>query len=202
MEKITKTSVKKIDRRCRRTKSAIKNALLKILKVKNLNQITVSELVEIADVNRKSFYNHYSDIKSVLSELEDDFVGRVFNLMNEENLMLDIKEPGTFIRKLTTEIENNSEFYQLLIEAKAYANLGQKMKNCLKQHLKKIALEELVNFNVFDVYVDFMMSGIISVYENWFHSRRGMPIAEVSNLICEIVVAIDVSFRKKAFKNS
>jgi AcrR family transcriptional regulator len=200
VEKQTKIIAKKVDRRCRRTKNAIKNALLKILKRKNLNKITVSELVELADVNRKSFYNHYSDMKSVLSELEDDFVERVFSLMNRENLMLDINEPGVFIKKLTLEIENNSEFYQLLVEAKAYSNLGQKMKKCLRQHLKKVALKELVNLNAFDVYADFMMSGIISVYENWFHSKRELSIEEISDLICEIVVAIDVSLREKIFR--
>ena len=57
MKKYTKT-----DRRVSKTRNAITNTLLKLMEEKPLSEITVSELTELADVNRKTFYNHYENM--------------------------------------------------------------------------------------------------------------------------------------------
>ncbi|MCD8146392.1 MAG: TetR/AcrR family transcriptional regulator [Clostridiales bacterium] len=61
---------KPLDRRQRKTRQAIQNALLSLMKEKPLSKITVSELAATADVNRKTFYNHYSNIQEVRDELD------------------------------------------------------------------------------------------------------------------------------------
>ena len=52
---------KKKDRRVKYTKKALKNSLIDSLKEKTIEKITVKELCEKADVNRGTFYSHYSD---------------------------------------------------------------------------------------------------------------------------------------------
>ena len=44
---------KKIDRRVVKTKKAIHNAFAKLLTEKELNDITISDIAELADINRK-----------------------------------------------------------------------------------------------------------------------------------------------------
>ncbi len=61
---------KPLDRRQKKTRQAIQNALLTLMREKPMNKITVSELAATADVNRKTFYNHYSNIQEVRDELE------------------------------------------------------------------------------------------------------------------------------------
>jgi len=53
---------KKIDRRVVKTKKAIHNAFAKLLTEKELNDITISDIAELADINRKTFYNYYAGI--------------------------------------------------------------------------------------------------------------------------------------------
>ena len=48
----------KQDRRVVKTKRAIRNALVQLLSEKELDQITVKELADRADINRKTFYNY------------------------------------------------------------------------------------------------------------------------------------------------
>ena len=54
-----------MDKRVLRSKTAIGDALLEILKYKNFPDITVSELAKKASVDRKTFYAHYSSISDV-----------------------------------------------------------------------------------------------------------------------------------------
>ena len=52
----------KVDRRVVRTKRAIRNAFAALLSVKDVDDITVRELADAADISRKTFYNYYSGI--------------------------------------------------------------------------------------------------------------------------------------------
>ena len=63
---------KKTDRRVRKTKNQLRTGLARLMKKKNIGQITVKELVDDVDINRSTFYLHYSDIPSLLKEIEDD----------------------------------------------------------------------------------------------------------------------------------
>ena len=56
------------DRRVIKTKKAIRNAVIKILfdKGVQIEEIDISEVCRIADINRKTFYNHYKNVPDVL----------------------------------------------------------------------------------------------------------------------------------------
>ena len=52
----------KLDRRVRRTREQLKRALTQLLLEKPVREITVRELTDRADVNRGTFYAHYTDL--------------------------------------------------------------------------------------------------------------------------------------------
>lgn len=63
---------KKMDRRSRRTRSALTAALMSLLAEKQLKDITVTELAERADVNRATFYAHYQDIYDMADQVKQE----------------------------------------------------------------------------------------------------------------------------------
>jgi len=48
------------NQRVQLTKRLLKEALMKLLEEKPLEQINVSELCRVADINRATFYKHYA----------------------------------------------------------------------------------------------------------------------------------------------
>ena len=50
------------DRRIRKTRAVLKSSLLSLMKEKSVKHITVKELCDKADINRGTFYLHYTDI--------------------------------------------------------------------------------------------------------------------------------------------
>ena len=60
---------KKVDRRVRKTKEQLKMGLARLMRKKCINQITVTELVDEVDINRSTFYLHYSYIMGLLNEI-------------------------------------------------------------------------------------------------------------------------------------
>ena len=58
----------KVDRRVRKTKAQLRRGLARLMQEKSINEITVKELVDEVDINRSTFYLHYTDILSDASE--------------------------------------------------------------------------------------------------------------------------------------
>ena len=54
-------SMRKTDARIRYTQRVLKESFLTLLKQKPVNKITVKEVCEMAELNRATFYAHYSD---------------------------------------------------------------------------------------------------------------------------------------------
>ena len=65
------------DRRVRKTRKLLKECLIRLLKEKRVQDITVRELTDMADLNRGTFYLHYKDVFDLLekteAELMDEF---------------------------------------------------------------------------------------------------------------------------------
>jgi len=65
-------STEKIDRRILKTKRAIRNALAGLLATKELSEITIREIADAADINRKTFYSYYRDVYQIVDEIENE----------------------------------------------------------------------------------------------------------------------------------
>ena len=60
----------KVDRRVRKTKAQLRAGLARLMQKKSIKEITVKELVEEVDINRSTFYLHYTDIYQMLESIE------------------------------------------------------------------------------------------------------------------------------------
>lgn len=59
-----------------RVKESITTALLKLLEVKSISEISVSEIIANAGVARASFYRNYATKESVITTLISDVLDR------------------------------------------------------------------------------------------------------------------------------
>lgn len=77
------------------TKDAIKNSFMKLLNEKQLNKITVKDIVEDCKINRNSFYYHYSDIPSLLEEI----------LIEQADMLVSLAEPASIYDCILSAID-------------------------------------------------------------------------------------------------
>lgn len=73
-----------MDRRTRRTRSALEATLLELIAERDLSQISVSDVTGGADVHRSTFYEHYTDVHdlaaSACTEMFDQLISAVREL--------------------------------------------------------------------------------------------------------------------------
>ena len=67
------------NRRVRLTKQMIQDSLIELLDDKPIEKISISELCQLADVNRTTFYNHYGSQYDVLKEIGENIANRILS---------------------------------------------------------------------------------------------------------------------------
>ncbi|WP_028776745.1 TetR/AcrR family transcriptional regulator [Shimazuella kribbensis] len=140
---------KTMDRRIIKSKTALKEALLLLMQKKDFNQITITEIVRHADLNRGTFYKHYPFKEELLDEIMDDVI---------KDLIASYREPyqnvSTFIlRDLTASaikifhhVEKYANFYVLVVKSNALSGFYKRIGNELKQ----LALQDLSTYKTED----------------------------------------------------
>lgn len=69
------------DERYHVSDEAIYDAFFLLLKEKDLDKITVSDVIKRAGVVRSTFYNHYENIPALITAIEDKTIQDIFSLM-------------------------------------------------------------------------------------------------------------------------
>ncbi|WP_231392051.1 TetR/AcrR family transcriptional regulator [Paenibacillus sp. HGH0039] len=127
------------DLRVIKTKKALHQALLALLKTQSLEAITVSALCREAAVNRGTFYLHYTDIGALfdehlhflLQDLEDSYNEPYRHVVHVNPSELD---PSTI--RIFHHVKKFQSFYEIVFEKKSplayYYSLLAKIKSLMR----------------------------------------------------------------------
>ncbi len=181
---------KATDRRVIKTKKAIRMAFAKLLSKKNINDITVSDVAELADINRKTFYNYYSGIYMVIDEIENDIVETFGTVLGEINFTEAIKNPYNVFEKLTSIINTDMDFYGHLFAVNSSNSISSKVVDVLKEKTKAAMISQTgIEESTAEIILNYMLNGMIAVYQSWFNSDRTQSIEEISELISTLSIS-------------
>ncbi|MDF3000622.1 MAG: hypothetical protein K0Q48_741 [Bacillota bacterium] len=179
-----------MDKRCRKTRKAIKLALIKMMSEKELSDITITEIAEDADINRKTFYSHYRDLYDVLDEIENDLVGKIFQILDHADLLKSIHNPYPLFHQITSEINEDIEFYSLLVQSKDYNNLMDKIKAILKERFLELCQNTVqMEKEILSFTIDFITSGLTSVYREWVRSDNRISLEQLTRSLSTLIVS-------------
>lgn len=108
----------KNNQRTRLSKILLKNALMDLLSEKgSVTKISVRELCERADLNRSTFYAHYSEPKELLEEVEAELLDATREHLQKIGAENDVGAHRYLLSFLIYIKENDKPFRTLLIDA-------------------------------------------------------------------------------------
>ena len=180
---------KKPDRRVLKTKRAIRNALAQLLVEKELDEITVKDVADTADINRKTFYNYYTGIHQVIDEIESGIVFTFDQAIREADARRDIKNPYVGFEKITAILNQDLDFYSHLFRMRGNLSLSYKITTLLKKKILESFLQEhSCDPQEGEIFVEYAVWGMMAVYESWFNSQRSTPLEEISQKLSVVCV--------------
>lgn len=178
---------KKIDRRVIKTKRAIRNAFVRLLAKKEIEKITVKEIADYADVDRKTVYNYYTGVYEILEELENELVS-LFESATKQFSYAEEGEEGVF-SVLTHFLKENLELCSLLMKIDERSRFIEKLVVYLRGRIKEaIESNKSIPLSKVNLATEYVTSGIFSVYRYWFNSDRKQSLEEVSRELSKLVI--------------
>ena len=184
------TQEKKIDRRQVRTRRRIREAFISLVTEKGPDKLTVKELAQRADIDRKTFYLHYESISSVVEEMQNEFLGQLELLITEFDLFQPSFDALGFFRRLNAFIDENASFYREVVMADRYSFFHEKLKESMKELLRQKYRQKIetsqVSLNKLSLYTEYATAGIIAVYVEWLKHPEEYSLEEVAEAASEI----------------
>ncbi|EUJ38377.1 TetR-like C-terminal domain-containing protein [Brochothrix campestris] len=179
------------DRRIRKSKQALQTALLTLLKTQRLHDISISKLVQVADLNRGTFYANYERKEQILDDIITEVITDLINsyrspLENEE--IFDFKRLTASSIKIFNHVEAHASFYQLILAEESFL-LFQKR---ITSELKRLSLVE-INQQLDDQTIDldllasYQAHAIFGLIVTWVESDFKYSAHYMSKQLLKIV---------------
>ena len=157
------------DRRVNRTKRQIKKALINLLSKKDLSRITVSEITELADIGRRTFYTHYQDIYDLYHSLINELAKDLLNIFSK--YYSQATKDNNFIplfRALSDYISTQQDILTMLASKQnselTISYLQDRFKHELVNYDNSNGLEQIIG-NIYGV------AGIFWIFIDWLQGK-------------------------------
>lgn len=187
----------KTDARVRYTKMVIEKSFYKLLKEKPVNKITVTELCNLAMINRATFYKYYLDILDLLDKIEEEIFDEIKSTFNKREVPL-----KDFLDRMLTYTYNEKEKFLALGSKNGDPNLMMKTFNVCYQSayplFKKSNL--YMKENELELFYNFLSYGSVGIVAKWFELGMNEKPEEISNFILNICTIASHATEKKNWR--
>lgn len=170
---------------------AICDAFLLVLKEKDLEKITVSDVIKKAGIVRSTFYNHYDNIPALVTAIEDKTIDDIFSLMetfhpkNDADIcksffvtICDYTMNNPFLANLLRSPRGNEFFEKALTMFHRY--VAEVTQNVVPSSHSKEELSYMVACTI---------GSTIGVLHKWTKDNFAIPAEAVADILTQAFIA-------------
>lgn len=170
--------MKETDTRIQYTKSALKGALLRILKTKPIAKVTIKELCEQAHLNRGTFYLHYCEPNDVLKEIEEDFISEHLGHFSP---YLQPRRDMDQLAQLFYTMFRKKELFLILMGRHGAPQFQDRIKELLREPVLSAWKVEFPDYNEADLafVYGFVYHGAMHAILTWLQNEDGITAAQI-----------------------
>ena len=148
------------DRRITKTRKAIQNAYLNLLKQKGTEKITISDIAREADIDRKTFYLHYDSTEDIIRD---------------------------YAEEKTKELAEHLEFCRMVAGNPSLGFFWNEVQNVAVDILSEIyARHSKLPESDLKIQVSFFVAGAMYVYQRWLRDEIPCSMEELGDKVSQI----------------
>lgn len=150
------------------TKDSIQEALVYLLSKKDIDDISVTEIVKKAGVSRTAYYRNYQSKEDILKDFSMNVFNLIFSQLDREDFA---KDPKNWYRFIFTQIKNNARIVKLVVKARLYT---------AEEFLPKSDLTELSINEQYQIFA--MESALVNLIQKWVEEDFVLSVEEMTEL--------------------
>lgn len=179
------------DRRVKKTKQALIDALCSIMLEKEIHKITIKELTDRADMHRATFYVHYQDIYDLYEKIQEE----TFTSIKEIIVSKSDHEYSGLYATLIHSIYKNKQLFTMLLGKQADICFIEKIIDILEEQYLEIWEYETgdePSGNKLHYLTHYHIQGCLAMIRKWIINEYNMP----TELLVEYMKLVDDNFDK------
>lgn len=175
----------KMDRRVQRTRKALRNALLELIKEKGYDSIAVEEITQRANLGRATFYLHYKDKEDLLVDEFNEIVNERARTISEipfSDWLPELENPGPTagdkpappLLMAFQHVANHADLYHILLNNEKSDRIFERIRKIVAQSITEFMHTKIENDPIpilFEVPVELLsayFSGALLSCVDWW----------------------------------
>ncbi|MBN1535983.1 MAG: hypothetical protein JW908_04575 [Anaerolineales bacterium] len=171
-----------MDLRIVKTKKNIKEAFIKLRANNTLEKIRVTELCQIALINKTTFYKHYQDIYALADEVEDETILSIMNSFEHMDSLFN--KPDSFVKGLYYAFKSHETWILTIFSGRINVLIDKVEKQLKMQYPAGNRFPEK------DIVLSFLFRGASQVLMESKYDETAL-LDTVANITKHIIVALD-----------
>ncbi|MEM9777531.1 MAG: TetR-like C-terminal domain-containing protein [Chloroflexota bacterium] len=174
-----------VNRKVKYTKAVIKQSLFELLETRPLQQVTVKKLCELADINRGTFYTHYSDIHDLIGQLEVELSEKSRQMLDFSDLQ-NLDWHDMFV-DVFTHIKTNDADYKLIRLNPDSARCLDPFLGMIYQHYEALLIERSdLSDKMREYAFTYLVKGCEGLFAQWTQNRFQESPEEMASLMSKL----------------
>lgn len=177
-----------------RSRKLIKEALADLLLEKPLDKITVTDVVTRAEINRGTFYAHYTDIPDVIQHLIRQTFSTIREALSEPPISI-TEIPHALLPRIQRILEEDLDFYRKILGSSASVLMTEQLVQITMEYL--LQQEEafgIKNHEQYMLLIRFCAGGLSNLYCDWFSGKFAFSLEELTRRaeeLLSVIITID-----------
>jgi len=172
-------------------KKCLRDSYFSLLKNKNTENISISEIVKLAGLSRMSFYRYYKTKDDIVRQyIEDTFQEFMEELKN--NPVKDLQVPATL---LFSYFRSNKTRIKILIEQGLFHLFFESFSHFLQESNLVINSKPNISEESLQYYYQYTSGGILNLIEGWMSGEMEESDEEMALVLRQIKEAQSNKFR-------
>ena len=179
-----------LDRRVRKTRQQLQHCLAVLLKEKKIQEITVREITEMADLNRGTFYLHYKDVFDLLEKVELELLDELDGTLQKYQASDLHQKLSLIFTDLFVCVQENAEMVQILLGENGDLNFVNQVKERVREKCLKdwFELFNSQDSQLFDAFNAFVVSGCLGLVTYWLQNGMKESPKELAQIAEQIMM--------------
>ncbi len=181
-----KRALNNTDRRVKRTKKVLRDALISLLEKKPINEISVTELTSLADVNRATFYFYYTDLLDMLQQIQNESYLAFKEIISESNPSITTIEDFTdYAERLLTYCKEQESLVKFIIknDTNIYKQIQSLMFNNIPDSKEIFDIDNPARYST-----NYVLNAMVGIMIDWMDEGMKIPPRELAEFCAHIYI--------------
>jgi len=190
----------KPDRRVQRTRQALRNALLELIKEKGYDSISVEDITQRANLGRATFYLHFKDKEDLLVEEFSEMANERARIISEipfSAWLPDLEitspksesKPAPPLLMVFQRVANHSDLYRILLKNEKSDRIFERIRKIITQTITEFMQTKVKNDPLpilFEVPIDLLAAyfsgALLSCVDWWLEQETSYSPEEMTRM--------------------